>query len=113
MTPALASEGMVKRYGPKVAVDGVGFHIDHGESDGLVGPNGAGKTTTISMVVGLLRPDAGTVRVFGTHFWTMDALLELSRPGTGVGSVFLELTMLAGFAIALRSLSLFGSAVRP
>ncbi|MCE6998482.1 ABC transporter ATP-binding protein [Saccharothrix sp. S26] len=65
MTPALVCEGLVKRYGDKTVVDRVGFHIDEGEAYGLLGPNGAGKTTTISMLVGLLRPDEGSVRVGG------------------------------------------------
>ncbi|KOV86301.1 ABC transporter ATP-binding protein [Nocardia sp. NRRL S-836] len=65
MTPALECERLVKRYGDKTVVDRVGFHIDEGEAYGLLGPNGAGKTTTISMLVGLLRPDEGSVRVGG------------------------------------------------
>ncbi|ONI90730.1 export ABC transporter ATP-binding protein [Saccharothrix sp. ALI-22-I] len=65
MTPALVCEDLVKRYGDKTVVDRVGFHIDEGEAYGLLGPNGAGKTTTISMLVGLLRPDTGSVRVGG------------------------------------------------
>ena len=52
-------------YGDLTAVDGVGFHIDPGETYGLLGPNGAGKTTTISMVTGLLERDAGEVFVAG------------------------------------------------
>jgi ABC-2 type transport system ATP-binding protein len=58
---------MTKRYGGRVAVDGVGFTIAPGERYGLLGPNGAGKTTTISMICGLLRPDAGDVEVAGVH----------------------------------------------
>ena len=54
-----------KTYGDLTAVDGVGFHIDPGETYGLLGPNGAGKTTTISMVTGLLERDAGEVFVAG------------------------------------------------
>lgn len=65
MTLALVCEGLVKRYGDKTAVAEVGFHIDEGEAYGLLGPNGAGKTTIISMLVGLLRPDEGSVRVGG------------------------------------------------
>ena len=63
--PVLACEGLRKSYGERVAVDGVGFSIDRGETYGLLGPNGAGKTTTISMVCGLLDRDAGTVTVAG------------------------------------------------
>ncbi|UVS76680.1 ABC transporter ATP-binding protein [Actinokineospora sp. UTMC 2448] len=65
MKPALVCTDLVKRYGDRTVVDHVGFHIDEGEAYGLLGPNGAGKTTTISMLVGLLRPDGGTVTVGG------------------------------------------------
>jgi linearmycin/streptolysin S transport system ATP-binding protein len=53
-----------------VAVDGVGFALAPGETYGLLGPNGAGKTTTISMIAGLLEPDAGEVRVGGRAITT-------------------------------------------
>jgi ABC-2 type transport system ATP-binding protein len=58
-------EGLVKRYGELVAVDGVGFQAREGEIYGLLGPNGAGKSTTIGCISGLLRPAAGRVRVLG------------------------------------------------
>ena len=61
----LACSDLGKRYGDRVAVDGVGFEVAEGETYGLLGPNGAGKTTTISMVCGLLQPDAGRVEVAG------------------------------------------------
>src|ERR1017187_9478950 len=54
-----------RRFGDLVGVDGVGFHIDPGETYGLLGPNGAGKTTTISMIAGLLDRDDGEVVVAG------------------------------------------------
>jgi ABC-2 type transport system ATP-binding protein len=54
-----------KRFGDRVAVDGVGFEIAGGECYGLLGPNGAGKTTTISMICGLLASDGGSVVVAG------------------------------------------------
>jgi len=54
-----------KRYGPVVAADGVTFTAAPGEMLGLLGPNGAGKTTTVSMIAGLLRPDAGEVLLEG------------------------------------------------
>jgi ABC-2 type transport system ATP-binding protein len=65
--PVLVCRGLRRRYGHRVAVDDVGFQIAPGERYGLLGPNGAGKTTTISMVCGLLRPDAGDIEVAGAH----------------------------------------------
>jgi len=58
-------EGLRKRYGDIVAVDGVSFAVGRGETFGIVGPNGAGKTTTLEIIEGLRRPDAGRVRVLG------------------------------------------------
>ena len=52
-----------KSFDSQIAVDGLSFEIGQGETFGLLGPNGAGKTTTISMLVGLLKPDSGTVSV--------------------------------------------------
>jgi ABC-2 type transport system ATP-binding protein len=57
--------GLRKSYGELVAVDGVSLKAGKGETIGLLGPNGAGKTTTVSMIAGLIRPDAGEVRIAG------------------------------------------------
>jgi ABC-2 type transport system ATP-binding protein len=62
---AIAVRDLRKTFGDIVAVDGVTFEIARGETFGLLGPNGAGKTTTINLVLGTLRPDAGTVAVDG------------------------------------------------
>ncbi|MGE5175386.1 MAG: ABC transporter ATP-binding protein [Hyphomicrobiales bacterium] len=62
---AIRVRDLVKRYGDLVAVDGVSFDVEPGETFGLLGPNGAGKSTTIGMIVGSLRPDSGTVTVDG------------------------------------------------
>ncbi len=61
----LKVDQLSKRFGDLQAVDCVSFHIDEGETYGLLGPNGAGKSTTISMIVGLLEPDAGQAHVRG------------------------------------------------
>jgi ABC-2 type transport system ATP-binding protein len=68
--PVLECRGLRRYYGKLVAVDGVGFHIDHSETYGLLGPNGAGKTTSISMIAGLLERDAGEVMVAGEQMTT-------------------------------------------
>ncbi len=64
-TPLIELQHLVKRYGDKTAVDDVTLEVRAGEIFGFLGPNGAGKTTTIRVVVGLLQPTSGTVRVGG------------------------------------------------
>jgi ABC-2 type transport system ATP-binding protein len=64
-TPAVWCSGLRKRYRRRTAVDGVSFAVDRGEVVGLLGPNGAGKTSVIKMLLGLVRPDAGEVRLLG------------------------------------------------
>ncbi|MEW5870346.1 MAG: ABC transporter ATP-binding protein [Chloroflexota bacterium] len=61
----IETRNLVKRYGDKIAVDNVSFDVFSGEIFGFLGPNGAGKTTTIKMIVGLLQPTSGTVKVGG------------------------------------------------
>jgi ABC-2 type transport system ATP-binding protein len=61
----VVTEGLTKRYGDLAAVDGVDLTVRAGEVYGFLGPNGAGKTTTLRMVLGLIRPTAGSVRVLG------------------------------------------------
>jgi ABC-2 type transport system ATP-binding protein len=63
--PVLEIRGLVKRYGSRTAVDGVSLSVRPGEILGFLGPNGAGKTTTVSVAAGLLRADAGDVRIAG------------------------------------------------
>src|SRR5919112_2183113 len=62
---AIEASGLVKTFGENRAVDGVELAVRTGMVYGLLGPNGAGKTTTISMLATLLRPDAGSARIFG------------------------------------------------
>ena len=64
-SPAVWCSGLRKRYGRQTAVDGVGFTVGRGEIVGLLGPNGAGKTSVITMLLGLVRPDAGEVHLLG------------------------------------------------
>jgi ABC-2 type transport system ATP-binding protein len=64
--PALRFDGVVRRYGKHVALDHLDLQVAQGETVALLGPNGAGKSTTISLLLGLLRPQAGFVEVLGT-----------------------------------------------
>ena len=63
--PALEINNLVKKYGDKVAVDGISFHVKRGEFFGFLGPNGAGKTSTISCITGTARVTLGEIKVFG------------------------------------------------
>jgi ABC-2 type transport system ATP-binding protein len=63
--PPVEVRGLVKRYGEVVAVNGVDLTVDAGDVYGYLGPNGAGKTTSLRMMLGLIRPTAGSVRLFG------------------------------------------------
>ncbi|WP_117212228.1 ATP-binding cassette domain-containing protein [Allorhizocola rhizosphaerae] len=65
MTYAVHLAGLAKRYGDVRAVDGIDLVIAPGEVVALLGPNGAGKSTAIDLVLGLIKPDAGQVSVFG------------------------------------------------
>ena len=58
-------ENVTRRYGAKLAVNGLNLRIPRGELFAFLGPNGAGKTTTIKMMVGLLRPSSGSIRLCG------------------------------------------------
>ena len=61
----IEARGLVKRYGELTAVDGVDLTVEPGDVFGYLGPNGAGKTTSLRMMLGLIRPTAGHVRLFG------------------------------------------------
>ena len=58
-------ENVTKRFGSKAVVDNISLHVERGKLFGLIGPNGAGKTTTISMIIGALSPDSGTIQING------------------------------------------------
>jgi ABC-2 type transport system ATP-binding protein len=65
LDPAISVRELVKRFGEKVALAGIGFELRRGEVLGLLGPNGAGKTTTLHALLGLVEPSSGSVRLFG------------------------------------------------
>jgi lantibiotic transport system ATP-binding protein len=82
---AIETAGLTRRFGPLTAVDRVHLTVERGSVYGFLGPNGAGKTTTVRMLLGLIRPHAGEVRLFGTPLW-QDRLGLLGRVGALVES---------------------------
>jgi len=83
VTPAAAIQvaGLRKRFGHLAAVQDVSFTAAYGQITGFLGPNGAGKTTTLRMLLGLIRPDAGTATIGGTPY------PDLASPARTVGAV--------------------------
>jgi ABC-2 type transport system ATP-binding protein len=75
---AVSTTGLTKRFGKRTVVDGVALAIPRGSVSGFVGPNGAGKTTTIRMLLGLVRPTAGSGQVLGEN---------LANPASYLGKV--------------------------
>jgi polyether ionophore transport system ATP-binding protein len=67
--PAIRTEGLTKRYGPTVALEGLDLTVERGEVYGYLGPNGAGKTTTIRLLLGLHRASRGRAELFGCDSW--------------------------------------------
>lgn len=82
-TVLLEVDDLYKHYGPVKAVDGVSFQLKPGELVGLIGPNGAGKSTTFRCLVGLQRPDSGTVTIAGidVHQDRVGALRQIGYVG--------------------------------
>ena len=105
-TLALTCEGLVKRYGSLVAVDGLTLSVERGECFGLLGPNGAGKTTTIEILEGLLAPDEGRVEVLGLS-WARDETELRQRLG-----IQLQETQLAEKLTVEETIQLFRSFYR-
>lgn len=75
---AISVSRLSKRYGQTLAVDDIGFEVMRGETLGLLGGNGAGKTTTIAMLLGLLIPSGGQIRILG-HDMATDRFAALAR----------------------------------
>ena len=80
-SPAIVARGLRKRFGSVEAVRDLSFEVRPGQVTGFLGPNGAGKSTTMRMVLGLVRPTAGSASVLGLPYASLD------RPATAVGAV--------------------------
>jgi ABC-2 type transport system ATP-binding protein len=77
---AIRAEGLTKRFGPMLAVDGLSLEVAQGEAFALVGPDGAGKTTTIRLLCGIMDPDGGRAEVLG-----FDTVRESERIKESIG----------------------------
>jgi lipopolysaccharide export system ATP-binding protein len=95
--PILRVDNLVKTYGRRKVVDGVGFQVQHGEIVGLLGPNGAGKTTSFRMTCGLIDPDGGTVQLNGIDVTRWPMYRRAREGGMGYlaqeSSIFKKLTV--------------------
>ncbi|MFZ0216253.1 MAG: ABC transporter ATP-binding protein [Candidatus Dormiibacterota bacterium] len=100
--PALTTSGLCKSYGSRRAVDDLALQVERGEIFGFLGPNGAGKTTTIRMLLALIRPTAGTIRILG-HDVGLDPAAVLPRVGALV-----EAPALYGYLSGRDNLRAFG-----
>lgn len=102
----LSVENLIKGYRGRNVVDGVSLSINQGEIVGLLGPNGAGKTTTFYMIVGLVRPDAGTV-LLDQHDITHMPMYKRARHGIGYlaqePSIFRKLTVQDNIQLVLEA----------
>ena len=100
--PPVEVRGLVKRYGELTAVAGVDVTVNTGDVYGYLGPNGAGKTTSLRMMLGLIRPTEGTVRLFGRD------PMESVRALHGVAG-FVEAPTFYPYLTALRNLELLAA----
>jgi lipopolysaccharide export system ATP-binding protein len=109
VTDSLVAEGLVKLYGKRRVVDDVGVTVGPGEVVGLLGPNGAGKTTTFYLIVGLLRPKSGTIRLGEADITDLPVYLRARR---GIGylsqepSIFRRMTVKENVLCVLETLGI-------
>lgn len=99
-SPAIDISGVTKNYGKVTALDGLDLEVARGEVHGFLGPNGAGKSTTMRILLGILRHDAGTVRMLGGDPWR-DAVALHRRLAYVPGDVELWPNLTGGEAIDL------------
>ncbi len=107
--PRLEAAGLRKTYRGRAVVDGVSLHVLGGEVVGLLGPNGAGKTTTFSIVVGLVTPDGGHVRLDGDEITSLP-MFRRARRGLGYlpqePSIFRKMTARENLLAILETLTI-------
>jgi ABC-2 type transport system ATP-binding protein len=100
--PLLEIRDLRKRYGPVEALKGLSLEVERGEFFGLLGPNGAGKSTTINILLGLIQPDSGAIRIFGQDFASQSVAI---RRRMNVAAAF---TSLSGVLTVRENLKVYG-----
>jgi ABC-2 type transport system ATP-binding protein len=100
--PLLEIHDLRKRYGTVEALKGLSLSVERGEFFGLLGPNGAGKSTTINILLGLILPDSGTIRIFERDFATEQVVI---RRRMNVAAAF---TSLSGVLTVRENLKVYG-----
>src|SRR5436190_12701569 len=105
--PPVETRGLVKRYGDIVAVDHVDLTVERGDVFGYLGPNGAGKTTSLRIMLGLIRPSAGSARLFGR-----DPLIHGAKALEGVAG-FVEAPRFYPYLTGRRNLRLLADYDEP
>lgn len=100
----IAVEGLIKSFGPHVAVDGVSMALARGRTTALIGPSGCGKSTLLRVMIGLIPPDAGTVRFDGSPVTSATARAVRRRIGYAIqsGGLFPHLTARGNVALPAR-----------
>jgi lipopolysaccharide export system ATP-binding protein len=105
----LSCDGLAKIYGKRRVVDGVSMHVEKGEIVGLLGPNGAGKTTCFYMIVGMIRPEGGSVSLDGENITELP-MYKRARKGIGYlpqeASVFRKMTVEQNLLAILETLDI-------
>ena len=93
---SLQADSILKSYGPKTVVNNVSIKVNQGEIVGLLGPNGAGKTTTFYSIVGLIKPDAGSVYLGGKD---ITSLPMYKRARNGIGYLAQEASVFRNLSV--------------
>jgi len=96
VSTVLRVEGITKKFAGIVALDNVGIQVDAGERVGLIGPNGAGKTTFFNCILGILKPEAGTVELDGQD---ATRLPVFQRSRLGLGRTFQRIELFPGVTV--------------
>ena len=96
----LVVEGLVKRFGTRTVLDGLGLHVAAGEYVAIVGESGSGKSTLLNLIAGLEQPDSGSVAIDGANVATMDDEQRTLTRRAKVGFVFQSFHILPHLTVA-------------